>query len=146
MGIDENVRTGRHCVFRMHVHLVFVTKYRHSVFADRHLTRCEEIMRAVCEDFEAELVEFNGVAAGEGHVEANHVHLLVNFPPKVAVSRLVNSLKGVSSRRLRQEFPDLVRHYWRAQRLWSGSYFAGSVGGAPLSIVKQYIEQQNRPL
>lgn len=122
----------------MHVHLVFVTKYRHEVFADRHLTRCEEIMRAVCEDFEAELVEFNG--------ENNHVHLLVNFPPKVAVSRLVNSLKGVSSRRLRQEFPDLVRHYWRAQRLWSGSYFAGSVGGAPLSIVKQYIEQQNRPL
>lgn len=122
----------------MHVHLFFVAKYRHPVFAGRHLTRCEEIMRAVCEDFEAELVEFNG--------EANHVHLLVNFPPKVAVSRLVNSLKGVSSRRLRQEFPDLVRHYWRAQRLWSGSYFAGSVGGAPLGIVKQYIGQQNRPL
>ncbi|MGA5377653.1 IS200/IS605 family transposase [Streptomyces griseoincarnatus] len=138
MGIDENIRTGRHCVFRMHVHLVFVTKYRHKVFADQHLTRCEEIMRAVCEDFEAELVEFNG-----GN---NHVHPLVNFPPKVAVSKLVNSLKGVSSRRLRQEFPDLVRHYWRAQRLWSGSYFAGSVGGAPLSSVKQYIEQQNRPL
>jgi len=54
--------------------------------------------------------------------------------------RLVNSLKGLSSRRLRQEFPDLVRHHWRAQRLWSGSYFAGSVGGAPLSIVRQYIE------
>ncbi|NEC51435.1 IS200/IS605 family transposase [Actinospica acidiphila] len=138
MGIDENIRAGRHCVFRMHVHLVFVTKYRHKVFTDRHLTRCEEIMRAVCEDFEAELVEFNG-----GN---NHVHLLVNFPPKVAVSKLVNSLKGVSSRRLRQEFPDLVRHYWRAQRLWSGSYFAGPVGGAPLSSVKQYIEQQNRPL
>ncbi|MEU6709077.1 IS200/IS605 family transposase [Streptomyces wuyuanensis] len=138
MGVDENVRTGRHCVFRMHVHLVFLTKYRHSVLADRHLTRCEEIMRAGCEDFEAELVEFNG--------EANHVNLLVNLPPKVAVSRLVNSLEGVSSRRLRQEFPDLVRHYRRAQRLWSGSYFAGSVGGAPLSIVKQYIEQQNRPL
>ncbi|KAB8168852.1 IS200/IS605 family transposase [Streptomyces sp. 3MP-14] len=138
MSIDENVRTGRHCIFRMHVHLVFVTKYRHKVFADRHLTRCEEIMRAVCEDFEAELVEFNG--------ENNHVHLLVHFPPKVAVSKLVNSLKGVSSRRLRQEFPELVHHYWRAQRLWSGSYFAGSVGGAPLNIVKQYIEQQNQPL
>lgn len=83
-----------------------MTKYRHTIFTDRYLTRCEQIMRAVCEDFEAELVEFNG--------EANHVHLLVNFPPKVAASRLVNSLKGVSSRRLRQEFPDLVRHYWRA--------------------------------
>ena len=73
------------------------------------------------------------------------MHLLVNYPPKVAVTRLVNSLKGVSSRRLRQEFPDLVRHYYRANKLWSSPYFAGSVGGTPLSVVKQYIEQQNRP-
>lgn len=94
-------------------------------------------MRAVCENFSVELVEFNG--------ERDHVHLMVNFPPTVAVSRLVNSLKGVSSRRLRQEFPELVEHYWRAQRLWSGSYYAGSVGGAPLSVVRQYIEDQRRP-
>lgn len=95
-------------------------------------------MRAVCADFETELAEFNG--------EANHVHLLVNFPPKVALSKLVNSLKGVSSRRMRQEFPDLVQHYYRANKLWAGSYFAGSVGGAPISVLRQYIEQQNRPL
>lgn len=61
--------------------------------------------------------------------------MLVNYPPKVAVTRLVNSLKGVSSRRLRQEFPDLARHYYQANKLWSGSYFAGSVGGAPLSVM-----------
>ncbi|MDQ1248412.1 MAG: REP-associated tyrosine transposase [Actinomycetota bacterium] len=138
MGDYDNIRTGRHCAFLLHTHLVFVTKYRHPVFNDKHLRRMEEIMRAVCADFETELVEFNG--------EVNHVHLLVNFPPKVAVSKLVNSLKGVSSRRLRQEFPDLVRHYYRANRLWSGSYFAGSVGGAPLSVLKQYIEQQNQPV
>jgi putative transposase len=138
MAEYQNIRTGRHCAFLMHAHLVFVTKYRHKVFTDTHLTRMEDIMRAVCADFETELVEFNG--------ENNHVHLLVNFPPKVAISKLVNSLKGVSSRRLRQEYPELVRHYWRAQRLWSDSYFAGSVGGTPLSIVKQYIEQQNRPV
>ena len=95
-------------------------------------------MRAVCADFETELVEFTG--------ENNHVHLLVNFPPKVALAKLVNSLKGVSSRRMRQEFPDLRLHYYRANKLWSGSYFAGSVGGAPLSVVRQYIEQQNRPV
>ena len=92
----------------------------------------------MCVDFECELVEFNG--------ERNHVHLLVNFPPKVSLSHLVNSLKGVSSRRLRQEFPDLVNHYYRANKLWSGSYFAGSVGGAPIEILRQYIEQQNRPV
>jgi putative transposase len=118
--------------------LAFVTKFRHKVFADRHLTRLEDIMRDVCADFETELVEFNG--------ENNHVHLLVNFPPKVALSKLVNSLKGVSSRRMRQEFPDLVRHYYRANKLWSGSYFAGSVGGAPLTVLHQYIEQQNHPV
>lgn len=121
----------------MHAHLVFVTKFRHAVFTNEHLTRLEAIFRDVCADFECELAEFNG--------EANHVHLLVNFPPKVAVSHLVNSLKGVSSRYMRREFPELEQHYWRAKRLWSGSYFAGSVGGAPISVLKQYIENQTRP-
>ncbi|MFG2451711.1 IS200/IS605 family transposase [Streptomyces sp. NPDC048512] len=107
------------------------------VFTDAHVKRMEEIMRSVRTNFECDLVEFNG--------DNNHVHLLVSFPPKVAVSKLVNSLKGVSSRRLRQEFPDLARHYWRANKLWSSS-FARTVGGAPLSVVKQYIEQQNRPV
>lgn len=74
------------------------------------------------------------------------MHLVVNLPPKVALSRLVNSLKGVSSRWMRQEFPDPERHYWRAKRLWSGSYFAGSVGGAPLDVLRRYIEQQQRPV
>jgi putative transposase len=137
MTIESDIRTGRHCVFVLHAHLVFVTKYRHPVFADRHLERLEAIMRDVCADFEVQLEEFNG--------ESNHVHLLVSFPPKVALSRLVNSLKGVSSRRMRQEFPDLRSHYYRANRLWSGSYFAGSVGGAPLTALRQYIEQHNRP-
>jgi len=137
MAEHEDIRTGRHCVFALHAHLVFVTKFRHKVFTDTHLNRMEEIMRDVCADFETELREFNG--------ENDHVHLLVNFPPKIALSKLVNSLKGVSSRRMRQEFPELARHYYRANKLWSGSYFAGSVGGAPISVLRQYIEQQNRP-
>jgi putative transposase len=117
--------------------LVFVTKYRHKIFTSRCLERMEQIMRDVCADFGAEPREFNG--------EPDHVHLLVNFPPTMTISRLVNSLNGVSSRRLRQEFPELRRHYWRATRLWSGSFFAGSVGGAPITVLREYIEQQNRP-
>ncbi|MFI7701306.1 IS200/IS605 family transposase [Nonomuraea sp. NPDC049480] len=138
--MDEysGIRTGRHCVFLLHAHLVFVTKFRHRVFTGTHLTRMEEIMRSVCAGFETQLTEFNG--------ENNHVRLLVGFPPKIALSKLVNSLKGVSSRRMRQEFPELARHYYRANKLWSGSYFAGSVGGAPISVLRQYIEQQNRPI
>ena len=94
-------------------------------------------MRDACADFGTGLTEFNG--------EPSHVHLLVNFPPEVALSRLASSLKGVSSRRLRQEFPELARHYWRVSWLWSGSYFAGSAGGAPISVLHHYIDQQNRP-
>lgn len=94
------------------------------------------IFEKVCADFEAELVEFDG--------EDDHVHLLVNYPPKVGLSSLVNSLKGVASRRLRQMHPALVRRYWRGV-LWSPSYFAASCGGAPLSIIRQYIEQQRTP-
>ena len=114
-----------------------MTKYRHPVFTAALLECMEQIMRDVCGDFGTEPAEFHG--------EANHVHLLVNFPPTVAISRLVNSLKGVSSWRLRQEFPDLARHYWRANRLRSGSYFAGSAGGAPITVLRQYIDQQDRP-
>jgi len=73
------------------------------------------------------------------------VHLLVNFPPTVTVSQLANSLQGVSSRRLRQEFPDLLQHYRHANRLCSGPYFAGSLAGAPINVLRQYIEQQNQP-
>jgi putative transposase len=129
-------RTGRHCVFAIHVHLVFVTKYRRHVFSKAHLESMRPILSAVCHDFEAELVEFDG--------EHDHVHLLVNYPPKVALSKLVNSLKGVSSRILRKQHPDLVRRYWKGV-LWSPSYFAASCGGAPLSIIKQYIENQKTP-
>ncbi|MHB1851145.1 MAG: IS200/IS605 family transposase [Acidimicrobiales bacterium] len=132
-----DIRTGRHCVFMLHAHLVFVTKYRHKVFSTRHLSRMQEVMEEVCADFGVQLAEFNG--------EADHVHLLVNFPPTVQLSKLVNSLKGVSSRLLRKEFPELEKHYWRSRRLWAGSYFAGSVGGAPLSVLCQYIESQERP-
>ena len=84
-----SVRHGRHCVFKMHVHLVFVTKYRRGVFTKEILNDLQSIFKEVCDDFEAELVEFDG--------EDDHVHLLVNHPQKVAVSNLVNSLKGVST-------------------------------------------------
>jgi hypothetical protein len=71
-------------------------------------------------------------------------HLLVDYPPKVAVSNMVNSLKGVSSRLLRKERPDIVQHYYKGV-LWSPSYFAASCGGAPIEIIRQYIEQQQTP-
>ncbi|MBU6993920.1 IS200/IS605 family transposase [Ferrovum myxofaciens] len=133
----NEIRHGRHCVFKMHVHLVFVAKYRRKVFDGNAIDRMRRMFGKVCEDMEASLVEMDG--------EDNHVHLLVEYPPKLAVSVLVNSLKGVSSRLLRKERPDLKKRYWK-NVLWSPSYFASSCGGAPIGIIKQYIEQQQTPL
>jgi putative transposase len=94
-------------------------------------------MRDVCDDANAELREFNE--------KRDHVHLLVHYPPQVALSRLVGSLKGVSARRLRQEFPDHIHRYLWGDHLWSPSYLAASCGEAPLAIVKANIENQKHP-
>lgn len=134
---DPNVRRGRSVVHNLHAHLVFTPKYRKAVFTSDLLVTCESAMRGVCEDFGAALSEFNG--------EHDHVHLLVQYPPTVHLPRLVNSLKGVSSRILRRDHPVAVRKVLWGEHLWSPSYFVGSVGGAPLSVVADYITNQRRP-
>jgi putative transposase len=114
--------------------LVFVTRYRSGVFTKQILDYLHEIFAKVCTDFQAELVECDG--------EDDHVYLLVNYPAKVAVSALVNSLKGVSSRMIRKKnYPSVRKRLW-GDALWSPSYFAGSCGGAPIETLRQYIEQQ----
>ncbi len=135
MSNDNDIRHGRHCVFLMHVHLVFVTKYRREVFTKEILDDLRPMFASVCADFEAELVEFDG--------EDDHVHLLVNYPPKVSVSNLVNSLKGVSSRMIRKKNYPSIRKKLLGGTLWSP--FAGSCGGAPIAVIRQYIEQQQTP-
>ncbi len=137
MSMSSDLRRGRTCVFLIHVHLVFVTKYRRRVFTKPILNELRTVFSSVCSDFEASLIEFEG--------EDDHVHLLVEYPPKVAVSKLVNSLKGVSSRHLRKRaYPSIQRALW-GNHLWSPSYFAGACGGASLSVIRQYIEQQKTP-
>lgn len=137
MANTSDFRTGRHCVFALHVHLVFVTKYRRKVLHEAAHATLRDLFTRICQDFEAVLVESTG--------EDDHVHLLVEYPPKVALSKLVNSLKGVSSRRLRQLHPGIAQRYYHGA-LWSSSYFAASCGGAPLSIIQQYVENQRNNL
>jgi putative transposase len=119
--MSSEFRTGRHVVFNLHAHLVFVTKYRYKVFDQKILEDMKNIFTKITNE-----------------------HLLVHYPPKVSLAKLVNSLKGVSSRRLRQNWPALEKKYYKGV-LWSPSYFAGSCGGAPIDIVKKYIQSQNRP-
>lgn len=130
---QEPLRRGRHSVSRLVVHLVFVIKYRRRILDARHLARMEAVCLSVAEKMGFQMLEFNG--------EADHVHLLVEYPPAISVSSLVNHLKGVSSRMLRKEFP-LRPH---GEHLWSPSYFASSAGGATIETLRRYIEQQDRP-
>lgn len=132
-----DLRRGRTCVFMMHVHLVFVSKYRRKMFTKKIISDLEIIFSNVCQKFQAKLIECDG--------ENDHVHLLINYPPTCTVSRLVNVLKGVSSRLIRKaNHPSIQQALW-GKNLWSPSYFAGSCGGASLDVIKQYIESQQTP-
>jgi putative transposase len=122
----------------LHAHLVFATKYRRRVFTDAMPTFTEHTMRSVCVELDAELVEFNG--------EADHVHLLVAYPPTLAISVLAQRLKGRTAYSVRREFTGSCIRARMRGHLWSPSYFAVSCGGASLSFIKQYIDGQARPL
>lgn len=129
----SEIYKNRHSAYNLHVHLVFVTKYRKKVLADNHRQYFKEVVAEICKDFGAELKECNG--------EGDHVHMLIQYPPTVQLSKMVNNLKSVTSRRMRANFIDLRAAYDKPV-LWSRSYFAGSCGGAPLEIIKQYIQNQ----
>ncbi len=127
MNLSIDLRRGRTCVFLLHVHLVFVTRYHGLVLTKAVLEHPKTIFKDVRSAFEANLVEFDG--------EMDHVHLLIEYPPKVSISKVVNSLKGVSSRLLRkQNYPSIQKALW-GKSLWSSSYFTGACGGAPIEVI-----------
>ena len=133
MGSQE-LHHLHHCVYNLQYHLVLVTKYRRRCITSPMLTRLQNIFSELCEKWECQLIEFNG--------ESDHVHLLLSLNPKVNPSIFVNNLKTVSSRYLRKEFSVHLQKVYRKPVFWSRSYCIITCGGAPLSIIKQYIEQQ----
>ena len=138
MTIKKAFKTLNHCTFNLKVHLVLVTKYRRRCISKLMLLRLREICSRLCEQWECKLLEFNG--------EPDHLHLLLDLNPKVAPSVFVNNLKTVSSRLIRNEFAVQLRKvYWKPV-FWSRSYCILSCGGAPLTVLKQYIKQQAAPL
>lgn len=137
MNEEFSWRTGRSCIFRNFIHLVFVTKCRRGVFTNEMIERLQDIFKETCLQMEAELLEFGA--------EEDHVHLMVSCPPKLSVAILVGKLKGKSSYMIRKDFwPQVKTKLWGGH-LWSPSYCVVSCGGAPLEIVKQYINDQRRP-
>lgn len=126
-------RRERHSVTDLKIHLVCVTKYRKPVFTAESLLLVEESFKEVALKMNFNVLEFNG--------EGNHVHALIEYPPKLSISQIVNSLKGVSSRKYGQAGYKKPH----PESLWSPSYFAVSVGGVPIEVLIQYIKDQSLP-
>ena len=118
-------------VYSCKYYVVFCPKYRRSVLVPPIDERLKQIIREVCIETQSELIEME--------VMPDHVHLLLNCDPQFGINRLIRSIKGRSSRFLRSEFPALKS---RLPCLWTNSYFVSTVGGAPLAVIKQYIENQ----
>lgn len=132
----QDLKARQHCVYALHYHLVLVTKYRKKCLDSAMLSKIRALAGERLADREGELLEMNG--------EADHVYFLIALPPHKAISDFVNALKTNTSRLLRRDFPKLGQTY-REPVLWSRSYCVISCGGAPLEILKKYIEQQDRP-
>ncbi|EDX82607.1 Transposase IS200 like subfamily [Synechococcus sp. PCC 7335] len=112
------------------MHIVFVCKYRHQLLSHQRLGVVEQSITSTCAKWDCTVLEMNG--------ELDHLHFVIDYPPKTALSKLIANLKTVSSRLYKKQF----NHDYA---LWSGSYFVATCGGAPLEQIKHYVQNQNRP-
>ena len=126
-------RTSAHAVFDIKYHFVWITKYRYKILRGRIAERARDLLRQICQAREAVIIR--------GAVAPDHIHMLVSAPPERAPAKLVPYLKGRSSRRLQDEFPELRKRYW-GQHLWARGYFCASVGAVDEDTIKKYIENQ----
>ncbi|KAB8330638.1 IS200/IS605 family transposase [Scytonema tolypothrichoides VB-61278] len=131
-------RKGSHSVFSVRLHFVFVTHYRRKALNNEMLNRLKAMVEQVSNKMNCQLIEFNG--------ESDHVHILLDFHPKNSIAAVVGSLKSSTARMLKKEFPEEVKkYYWGDVSFWSNSYYVASCGGAPIEVLKQYIQNQARP-
>jgi len=128
-------RKTAHSVYDLKYHIVWITKYRKPILHDAIGLRVRELIQQTCASLD--------VYIEKGHVAKDHVHLLVSVPPNIAVSELVQRLKGRSSRLMLQEFGDLKKAYW-GQHLWARGYFVASTGNVTDAIIAEYIEKQGQ--
>ena len=126
-----NYKTNNNVVYSCKYHVVWCSKYVRKVLLGEAAERLRGLIHRVAKEHAAELIELE--------IMPDHVHLLVEVDPQYGVHRLIKQIKGQTSRILRQEFPEIKS---RIPTLWTNSYFVSTVGGAPLSAIKQYIENQ----
>lgn len=131
MSNEEQLKSNNNVVFSCKYHVIWCSKYRRKVLEEKIAIRLKELIRLKASEFQSEIIELE--------VMPDHVHLLVEVDPQFGIHRLVKNIKGYTSRMLRQEFKTLRT---RLPTLWTNSYCVITCGGAPLSVIKKYIEQQ----
>ena len=127
-------RKGSHTVYDIQIHLVWTTKYRYRILSGKIAHRARDVLRAVCQELDAAIVK--------GHLSQDHVHMLLSVPPHLSISKLVQHLKGISSRKLQMEFKELKSKYW-GRHIWARGYFCATVGAVTDQQIKDYIENHN---
>lgn len=131
----KTYRRQRHSVSLLHAHLVFTTKYRRRVITPRVFEVLRKSMSATARAIGIDIVSLEA--------DRDHLHIMICYPPMLSLSKIVQRLKGAASRQVRQQkFPDVLRKLW-GKAFWSPSYFVVSCGGAPLEVVKAYVDGQN---
>ena len=125
------MRRGSHTVSRLTCHIVWVTKYRYHVLEGDIKKRCRELIIQVCEGEEVQILK--------GVVSKDHIHIHIEYPPRVSISHLVKRMKGRSSRILQKEYPSLQKRYW-GKHFWATGYGAWSTGNITDEMVQQYLE------
>lgn len=127
--------TNNHSVFKLYYHLVLVVKYRRKVIDMQRSIRLKEIFEYISPKYGIELEEWNQ--------DGDHIHCMFRANPNTEISKFLNAYKSASSRLIKKEFPEIREQLWK-EAFWSKSYFLLTVGGAPIEIVKQYIESQGQ--
>jgi putative transposase len=123
-------RHGSHTLTRLTVHLVWVTKYRYHVLKGDVQKRCRELLIQICNAHDVTILK--------GAVSKDHVHMHIEYPPKLSISEIMKSLKGRSSTLLQEEFPELKKRYW-GNHFWAMGYGAWSTGNVTEEIIQKYI-------
>ena len=129
--MGQKYRKSAHGLYDMRAHLVWITKYRYRVLTGPIALRCRDLIRQICTANDTTIIS--------GNVAPNHVHLLVSYPTNLSASKLVQYLKGTTSRKLQQEFPALGKRYW-GQHLWARGFFAVSTGNVTTEMIENYIK------
>ena len=131
------MRKGAHTQYDIKYHIIWITKYRYKVLSGKIAYRLRELLRQGC--------EARNIIIVKGSISKDHVHMLVSCPPNISVSDMMQYLKGRSSKKLQEEFPELKKRYW-GQHLWATGYFCRTVGTVTDEIIKEYIEKQEEEL